>query len=177
MIMKWSHRLLIVVVAMFAIAAGLFSYRTFTAGPRNGPELPHFSFPDVTGVQREGSEWDGKTLVINFWATWCPPCREEIPEFVKLQEEMGDQGLQFIGIAIEDTEPVKAFMTEFPFNYPVLIGENGGMSLSVRLGNTIGIIPFTAVIDRSGRVVQAHSGSFTREQVLAIVKPLLAGNP
>lgn len=168
--------MIIVVVAMLAIAAGLFSYRIFTDGPRNGPDLPDFSFPDVAGVQRDRSEWAGKTLVINFWATWCPPCREEIPEFVKLQEEMGDQGLQFIGIAIEDAEPVKAFMAEVAFNYPVLIGEHAGMSLSAQLGNTIGILPFTVVIDRSGKVVQAHSGPFTREQVLAIVKPLLAGD-
>jgi len=175
--MRWSHRLLLVVVAMVAIAAGLFSYRAFfTAGPRNGPDLPHFSFPDVAGVQHYRSEWGGKILVINFWATWCPPCRKEIPEFVKLQEEMSDQGLQFIGIAIEDAEPVKAFMAEIPFNYPVLIGENGGMSLSARLGNTIGILPFTVVIDRSGKVAHAHSGPFMREQLIAIVKPLLAGD-
>jgi thiol-disulfide isomerase/thioredoxin len=174
--MKWSHQLIIAVVAMLAIAAGFFSYRTFTAGPRDGPDLPHFSFPDVAGVQRDRSEWDGKTLVINFWATWCPPCREEIPEFIKLQEEMGGLGLQFIGIAIEDTEPVEAFMAEMTFNYPVLIGEDDGMSLSAQLGNTIGILPFTAVIDRSGKVVHAHSGPFNREQVMAIVKPLLAGD-
>ena len=174
--MKWSHQLIIVVVAMLAIAAGLLSYRTFIAGTRNDPDLPHFSFPDVAGIQRDRSEWDGKILVVNFWATWCPPCREEIPEFVKLQEAMGGQGLQFIGIAIEDAEPVKAFMKQISFNYPVLIGENGGMSLSARLGNTIGILPFTAVIDRSGKVVHAHSGPFAREQVMAIVKPLLAGD-
>ena len=174
--MKWSHQLIIVVVAILAIAAGLFSYRTFTAEPQNGPDLPNFSFLDVAGVQRDRSEWDGKILVINFWATWCPPCREEIPEFVKLQEEMGDQGLQFIGIAIEDAEPVKAFMAEITFNYPVLIGEDDGMSLSAQLGNTIGVLPFTAVIDRSGKVVHAHSGPFTREQVMTIVKPLLAGD-
>jgi thiol-disulfide isomerase/thioredoxin len=173
--MKWSHRLIIVVVAVLAIAAGLFSYRSFTAGPQKDSDLPHFSFPDVAGVQHDRSEWDGKVLVVNFWATWCPPCREEIPEFVKLQEAMGEQGLQFIGIAIEDVEPVKAFMEEITFNYPVLIGEEGGMSLSAQLGNSIGILPFTAVIDRSGQVVHAHSGPFTREQVMAIVRPLLAG--
>ncbi len=176
--MKWSHRLIIVVVAILVIAAGLFSYRTFTASaqPDDAQDLPHFSFPDVAGVERDRSEWDGKILVVNFWATWCPPCREEIPEFVKLQEALGNQGLQFIGIAIEDAEPVKAFMAEMTFNYPVLIGEGGGMSLSAQLGNTIGIIPFTAVIDRSGKVVYAHSGPFAREQVMAIVKPLLAGD-
>ena len=80
------------------------------------------ALPDAKGREQSIGQWKGKVLVVNFWATWCVPCREEMPEFVKAQQEFGPRGLQFVGIAIDDVPKVEAFAAELGLNYPVLIG-------------------------------------------------------
>ena len=103
-----------------------------------GKPAPDFSLMDVSGQSRNVSEWQGKVLVINFWATWCPPCLEEIPHFIKLQDKYGDQGLQFLGIALEDVDDVMNFANKLGINYPLLVGEQEVIKLGVKLGNRIG---------------------------------------
>ena len=85
--------------------------------------LPEFSLPDTTGTIHSISEWQGKILVINFWATWCPPCLKEIPEFIQLQAEYADQNVQLIGIAIDEPELVDDYISFININYPILIAE------------------------------------------------------
>ncbi len=126
---------------------------------------PAFNLPDTAGQIRSVREWDGKVLVINFWATWCPPCREEIPEFVALQRKYAPRGLQFIGIAIDEPEAVLAFMKSVGVNYPVLLGQLTGTDLSRKYGNRWGALPFTAVIDREGQIVSVKGGSVTRREM------------
>lgn len=128
-------------------------------------ERPVFSLPDTAGQTRSVQEWDGHVVVINFWATWCPPCREEIPEFVALQQKYATRGLQFIGIAIDEPEAVLAFMKATGINYPVLLGQLTGVDLSRKYGNRWGALPFTAMIDRQGQVVSVKGGSITRREM------------
>jgi thiol-disulfide isomerase/thioredoxin len=169
---------LIVIVVVFALATGILAQR-LTATPESATEstpqntLPAFTLPDLSGQQRSISEWQGKILIINFWATWCPPCRKEIPEFIKLQQELGDRGLQFIGIAIEEKASVEKYASFVKINYPILIGEVTGIALSQKLGNTINALPFTIVVDRKGNIVHHQPGEFSRNQILKVVKPLL----
>ncbi len=127
----------------------------------------------MSGDQRNVSEWQGKILVINFWATWCPPCRKEIPEFVALQEQYGDKGLQFVGIAIEDREPVSEYLNTIKINYPILIGGDKGIALAQQLGNIINAVPFTIVVNPQGQVIHRQPGEFSREKVLEIISPLM----
>ncbi|NIN33926.1 MAG: redoxin domain-containing protein, partial [Gammaproteobacteria bacterium] len=88
-----------------------------------GLQRPAFSLPDVSGVTRHISEWDGSVIAINFWATWCLPCLKEVPQLVDLQTRYGNEGFQVIGIALQKAEELHEFIQEQAMNYPVLAGE------------------------------------------------------
>jgi thiol-disulfide isomerase/thioredoxin len=118
-------------------------------------------------------QWRGRVLVVNFWATWCAPCREEIPVFVRLQERYGARGLQFVGIAFDQPDKVAAFAREFRVNYPLLLGGLDTMELLREAGNRAGVLPFTLVIDRQGKVVSREPGGLKEARLEGLVQPLL----
>lgn len=128
---------------------------------------------DVKGESQTLESWRGRVLVINFWATWCAPCREEIPEFVRMQERYRAQGLQFIGIAFDQPEKVSEFAREFGINYPLLMGGLDTMALMRETGNRIGVLPFTLVMDRQGNVTSRHPGGLKEAKLEAVIRPLL----
>lgn len=128
---------------------------------------------DLQGQLQPLSQWRGKVLVVNFWATWCAPCREEIPAFVRLQDKYRAQGLQFVGIAIDQREPVQAFVREFGMNYPVLLGGVESVEMSRQAGNRIGALPFTLIIDRSGNIVGSKLGGIKEARLQELIEPLL----
>ena len=138
-----------------------------------GKPAPDFSLRDRNGKTWKLSELKGQVVFVNFWATWCPPCRKEMPEFIKLQQELGDRGLQFIGIAIEEKASVEKYVDLVNINYPILIAEDTGITLSQKMGNTINALPFTIVVDSNGNIVHHHPGEFSRNQILKVIKPLL----
>lgn len=175
-----------VLIAVVAGIAGFLMQRQFTGIPNEpvmlappaekmliGTERPDFSLPDKDGNMRSVEEWDGKVLVINFWATWCPPCRDEIPEFIRLQNEYGEQGLQFIGIALQKAEEVQEFAAELGMNYPILTGEQTVIKVAEDFGNTIGILPYTVVVDRNQKITFIKKGPLHYEEANAVIKPLL----
>ena len=131
------------------------------------------TLPDTTGSQQSIAQWKGKVLVVNFWATWCVPCREEMPEFVKAQREFGDRGVQFVGIAVDDVAKVRDFAAELSLNYPALIGGFGAIELSKALGNRLAALPYTVVIDRAGRISRAHLGALKPAELRNVITPLL----
>ena len=135
--------------------------------------LPSFSYPDLQGQQRHSSEFADKVLVLNFWATWCPPCRKETPEFVALQEDFRGQ-VQFIGIAIDDEEPVREFADSYGVNYPLLLGDVGAVALSRQLGNRYEGLPFTVVLAPGGNVVLRHTGGLDREKLEPLLRELIS---
>ena len=111
--------------------------------------------------------------MVNFWATWCAPCREEIPGFVRLQERYGARGLQFVGIAIDQPDKVAEFAREFRINYPLLIGGLETMELLRQVGNRAGVLPYTLVIDRKGNLVSREPGGLKEARLESIIQPLL----
>ncbi len=103
-------------------------------------------------------QWRGNVLVVNFWATWCAPCREEIPVFIELQRKYAGRGVQFLGIAVDQLERVRPYARDIGINYPVLIGGMEAIDLARSVGDRAGVLPFTLVIDRQGAVAQAMIG-------------------
>src|SRR5574337_1673050 len=103
-------------------AAGYAVYRATEARRRSALALLDLALPDLAGKEQPLAQWRGKVLVVNFWATWCAPCREEMPEFIKAQSEYGAKGLQFVGIAVDQADKTEQFAKEIGLNYPTLVG-------------------------------------------------------
>jgi thiol-disulfide isomerase/thioredoxin len=135
--------------------------------------LPDFSLPDLQGNLRHSSHWAGKVLLINYWATWCPPCRKEMPAFIELQNELGEKGLQFIGIAIDEAEATKSFAEEIGVNYPILIGNESSIEMSKQLGNRFQGLPFSVIADRSGKIIYTQAGELTPETIRKQIEKLI----
>ncbi len=165
---------LILIAALLALGAGIMARGFLSPTESTKPTpLPDFSLPDVAGNQHSISEWQGKIRVINFWATWCPPCLKEMPEFIALQEQYADKGLQFIGIAIDDQEPVEKYLASTKVNYPILIGDITGIALAHQLGNIVDAVPFTVIVNQQGQIIHQQPGEFSKEQIMKIITPLL----
>lgn len=122
-----------------------------------------FSFPDLEGENRSLKQWQGKVVLLNFWAPWCPPCRKEVPAFVELQDKYANKGFVIVGITVDTQENAEVFADTMGVNYPILIAEEKGIALAEKYGNKVGALPYTAIIDRQGRVVSTHRSEVTRE--------------
>jgi len=167
---------LFVAVATFAAMGGAAYYlwSRSAESPRVAAERVYGArLADLKGGLQSIAQWRGQVLVVNFWATWCAPCREEIPVFVWLQERYGSRGLQFVGIAIDQQDKVAEFAREFRINYPLLIGGPDTMELMREAGNSAGVLPYTLVIDRKGNLVSRESGGLKEAKLLDIIAPLL----
>ena len=127
--------------------------------------LPDFRLPGIDGREIHSSSWAGKVLVLNYWASWCPPCLREIPMMVRTQAALQDRGVQIVAIAIDRPEDVKGFIAEVPLNFPVLIGNLASVELSRRLGNRLQGLPFTVIFDARGRRIVSHAGEITEAQL------------
>ncbi|MGZ8975723.1 redoxin domain-containing protein, partial [Methylomagnum sp.] len=138
-------KLLYGLVALLALASGVATRHWLAAGPATptaeqqapAPAVAEPLLRDLDGRARTLAEWRGKVIVLNFWATWCGPCREEMPEFVRLQNELGGQGLQFVGVAIDEVDAVRDYLKETPVNYPVLMGDEHAPGWADQLGNAL----------------------------------------
>jgi thiol-disulfide isomerase/thioredoxin len=173
--LRWT---LLGVAAAVALAAGVYfgmQHRMGTALPpaQAGAALAGLALPDPAGKEQRLDQWRGKVVVVNFWATWCAPCREEMPEFIKAQQQHGAQGLQFVGIAVDQADKVDQFAKEIGLNYPTLIGGFGAMELSKSLGNNLMALPFTVVLDRKGDIVHTQLGELKPAKLKSIITQLL----
>ena len=162
----------LLIAALLALTAGFLLNRYVNGESARGQSRVDFTLPGLDGKAHHLSEWDGKILIVNFWATWCPPCRKEIPDFVQLQEKYGAAGVQFVGVAVDQPEAIRDFIKTQPFNYPILVGDEEG-SISKQFGNNIGALPYTAVIDRAGKINLTNRGQFHRAELEATIKDLL----
>jgi thiol-disulfide isomerase/thioredoxin len=132
------------------------------------------AFADSRGEPVSLGRYQGKVLVVNFWATWCAPCREEMPAFARLQSRWGDKGVQFIGISNEEGGKVRAFGRDLGVNYPLWVGGDAAGDLARRLGNVRGFLPFTALVDRQGRVLETRVGPYTEVSLDKILSAITA---
>jgi len=131
--------------------------------------LPDFTLMDRDGNMRSIRSWEGKSMVVNFWATWCAPCRKEIPLLKQLQSTHGKDGLQVVGVAVDVRDDVLAFAKELSIDYPILMGEQDGLEAVTKFGlGSIGF-PFTVFTDNQARIVAYHLGELTQAQSAVFV--------
>ena len=138
-----------------------------------GKAAPPFQLADMEGGRRSLSEWQGKVVAVNFWATWCPPCREEIPHFVELQQDYEQQGLQFIGVALQTADEIRDFVRDYAVNYPSLVGRDDVIATAKSLGNDIGALPYTVIIDRQGIIRFTRQGPLSKSEAEKVITSLL----
>ena len=152
------------VIGAAALAAGYGAalwWRPAPPAPDTTQTAPtDFALPDVTGRQRRLSEWRGRPLVINFWATWCAPCREEIPLLIDARTRHAASGLEVLGVALDKPEEAAEFAAKLGVSYPVLIANADTLDLMNRYGNPIGSLPYTVILDRAGHVVHRKLGAY-----------------
>lgn len=144
-----------------------------TATSAIGQKRVNFSLPDTEGKTRKFSEWDGKVVLLNFWATWCPPCRREMPAFIQLMDKYGKQGFQVVGVAIDRKDPVIDFADGIGVNYPILFGEDTAMEITGDYGNRFGQLPYSVLIDRKGVIRYIHRGELTYKDAEEQLRKLL----
>ena len=164
------------VLAALALGAGIWAGQSSLAvkSTEGQPATPllGITLPDPDGKDQALAQWKGKVLVVNFWATWCAPCREEMPMFMRLQDAQRAKGVQFVGIAVDNVDKVRQYASDLKLNYPTLIGGFGAMELSKTLGNSVMALPFTVIVDRSGKVAHTQLGPLKEEQLQSILRQL-----
>ena len=179
---------------ILSLAAGLGGYSLYhqwnggsqgTASTRGessaagvlGQHRPDFTLTDLDGRQRSNSEWDGKVVLLNFWATWCPPCRREIPVLADVYREHQADGFVVLGIAIDNPVKVARFVERFELPYPNLVGHSDASRVAADYGNAAGSLPYSVILGRDGTVEYLHLGEISRDTLVAKIVPLLAVKP
>ena len=173
-------------VALLSLVAGVFTAKWLESNQANNPAASNdarpagvperrvdFSLMDLNGQRHSLGEWDKKVILLNFWATWCPPCRNEMPDFIDLKQALADQPFEVIGVALDRKQPVQDFVDEIGVEYPVLLAEIEGMQLMQAYGNQLMTLPYTVIIDQNGNIVKTFRTEVNKKQMLAVIKPLL----
>ena len=178
------RKLVVTLVAIAALLAGFYlSARHFSepivvAQPVSGGILvgsyrPDFQLGNSTGVFVTPADYAGKTVLINFLATWCVPYRNEMPMLMDLQRQYGSAGLQVVGIALDDAETVKGFIKTYGITYPILIGEADVFDTSLAYGNGEGVLPYSVLVDKTGIVRWQYAGIIQHEKISSLLSELL----
>lgn len=164
------HALLFMAISTLAATAGFYFGRPQTVSPPALPKITStddaparllaLTLPDLSGRPQSLAQWKGKVLVVNFWATWCPPCKEEMPEFSRINTKYALNGVQFVGISIDSAEKVAEFRKEMDISYPLLISNLETLELSSDLGNRAKALPFTVILRPDGSPQQIKLGKY-----------------
>jgi len=176
--------LLIVVVAVFGALLGLFAGSYLGQPPevsippgvtvlKPGDQRTDLQLPDIEGRAHQLSDWNGKLVLVNFWATWCCPCREEMPLLDRTRGRLAARGLEVVGIAIDSAPAVGEFLKDSPVRYPILIGGEDEPNPSLLFGDTRSILPYSVLIGRDGTILAQRAGSFSDSGLVRWLDPHL----
>ena len=138
-----------------------------------GQLRPDFELGDMNGATVSAADFDGKIMLLNFWATWCKPCIEEMPMLTRLQHDYAGRGVQIVGIALDDARKAREFATGLAVNYPILVGSTDTVLAGRRYGNRSGMLPYSVLVDSDGIVRWAYLGALDQEELEAQIKALL----
>ena len=171
--MKKTHLAIIFLVFLgLASAYGVRKYNqrapVFTTG-QIGKVAPDFNLPSATEGQIKLADYKGKLVLLNFWASWCPPCRAEIPGFIKIQEEYKDKGFTILGAAIEDKEAVNVYMQEVGLNYPTAYGIEEVHNLAGEYGDPDGALPYSVLISKDQKILEIFSGFLSETKLKKLI--------
>ena len=169
-----SKRIIIYAIVALCLLGIYVAGRRASSKPKasaSGNSAPDFTLTDIDGKKLSLSDYKGKVVLLDFWATWCTPCGEEIPHFVEMQQKYGSQGFQVVGISMDDdAKPVRDFYQKYKMNYPVAVGDD---KLAQNFGGVMGL-PVNIVIDREGRIVTKYLGATDTSVFDKAVEDLLA---
>jgi thiol-disulfide isomerase/thioredoxin len=163
-------------VAALAGIAGYYFNRSSLNAPASanaGQMLLQAPFADLSGKTQTLAQRRGKVLVVNFWATWCAPCREEIPALMRVNQKYAPKGVELVGIALDNASKVQAYSKDMGMDYVLLVAGAQTLALGRDLGNQAGVLPYTVVLDRGGNVVYTHAGAMTEATLEPVLRPLL----
>ncbi|KMN37426.1 MULTISPECIES: TlpA disulfide reductase family protein [Chromobacterium] len=135
--------------------------------------LEQTSFATLQGGNTTLAAYKGKVTVLNFWATWCGPCREEMPMLNSMRAKLAPKGVEVVGVALDNKEEVGAFVRQLKISYPILLGDSDTLGLMRSLGNATGGLPYTLVLDRKGKVAAKLIGRLDEKKLEAAIKPYL----
>ena len=170
--------LIIVAVAILGALLGLLAGgwyqrpREIAAPPgvtvlHPGDRRIDLQLPDPDGAPRRLSEWDGQLVLVNFWATWCGPCRQEMPLLDRVASQWSEKGLRVVGVAIDDAGAVRDFLKDNPVRYPILVDASNGPDPSLMFGDTRSVLPYSVLLGRDGRILEQRMGSFSQSSLNA----------
>ncbi len=160
-------------VALAAAAAGVY-FGPRLGAPTGGGPLAAARFTDLEGKARSITEWRGRGLVVNFWATWCAPCREEIPMLMEARSRHASNGIEVVGIAIDHADKVREYANSMKIAYPLLLADAGAADLLRSLGNSSGGLPFTVFVDRAGNPIRVKLGLLKAAELESVLQELAA---
>jgi thiol-disulfide isomerase/thioredoxin len=169
--------LIITGISLVALLAGVFTSQSiYKSSLASDPAVQTFlaqpwKTPD--GKLANTAEWKGKVLVVNFWASWCPPCVEEMPTLDKLQQEFLQQNVLFVGIGIDSPSNIRDFLDVTPVSYPIVIGGLEGNAISKQMGNSVGALPYTVVINAQEKATSSKLGKISEEELRKAIKNAL----
>jgi thiol-disulfide isomerase/thioredoxin len=160
-------------VAAAAAVGGAFVGALVVQSGSGAARLLSASFLDLEGRTRRLREWSGQVLMCNFWATWCTPCREEVPLLVAAKQQYAGKGLEIVGIGIDHATKIRDFADNYQVNYEMLVAGSETIEIMRDLGNKAAALPYTVLLDRSGRLAGQRLGAFRREELAQVLKGLL----
>jgi peroxiredoxin len=178
--------LLIVALAVGGALAGLFAGAWLRPTPAPAPaqgtqmignQRPDITLPDPDGRAQSLAQWKGKLVLLNFWASWCAPCREEMPLLGRTQQRLAGRGLQIVGIAADSAAQTRSFLADHPVAYPILVDDpdavTDGRDVSAIYGNSRNVLPYSVLVGGDGRILAQHAGNFTESSLEQWIAPHL----
>ena len=164
-------------ISLLALLAGVFSSQWISqTGLASDPSIKAFfanPWQTSDGKSANSENWRQKVLVVNFWASWCPPCVEEMPTLDKLQQEFLKQNVLFVGIGIDSPSNIREFLEKTSVSYPIVIGGLEGSNISKQMGNAQGALPYTVIVNTQGKATSSKLGKISEEELRSAIKSAL----